>query len=121
MVLGSVPANIDRGRSAVLVLPSLLGRYTSIAERAMQRPITVPLTDGQFHALVSFVFNVGAAGLRRSTLRRKVNGVAERFIHTLKENLLRVHHFETIEELRMALLEFVASYNTHWVVAHHSY
>ena len=34
------------------------------------------------------------------------NGVAERFIRTLKENLLWVRSFDTIEELRLALLEF---------------
>ena len=34
------------------------------------------------------------------------NGVAERFIRTLKENLLWVRRFETIEELRLALLAF---------------
>ena len=33
----------------------------------------MPLTDNQFAALVSFVFNLGAGALRRSTLRRKVN------------------------------------------------
>ena len=32
------------------------------------------------------------------------NGVAERFIRTLKENLLWVRSFDTIEELRLALL-----------------
>ena len=36
------------------------------------------------------------------------NGVAERFIRTLKENVLWVRSFETIEELRLALLEFQA-------------
>jgi GH24 family phage-related lysozyme (muramidase) len=51
----------------------LLRRDAAIAERAVPRLITVPLTDGQFDALVSFVFNVGAGGLQRSTLRRKVN------------------------------------------------
>ena len=30
------------------------------------------------------------------------NGVAERFIRTLKENLLWVQRFETIEDLRLA-------------------
>jgi putative transposase len=35
------------------------------------------------------------------------NGVAERFIRTLKENLLWVRTFDTIEELRAALVEFV--------------
>ena len=39
------------------------------------------------------------------------NGVAERFIRTLKENLLWVRSFETIEELRLALLEFKRTYN----------
>ena len=34
------------------------------------------------------------------------NGVAERFIRTLKENLLWVRSFATIEELRLALLAF---------------
>jgi transposase InsO family protein len=47
------------------------------------------------------------------------NGVAERFIRTLKENLLWVRHFETIEALRLALLEFAAWYNSHWLVARH--
>ncbi|MBK8208641.1 MAG: lysozyme [Rhodospirillales bacterium] len=51
----------------------LLRRDASIAERAVLHLITVPLTDGQFDALASFVFNVGAGGLQRSTLRRKVN------------------------------------------------
>ncbi len=43
------------------------------AERAVLRLISAPLTDGQFDALVSFTFNLGAGALQRSTLRRKVN------------------------------------------------
>ena len=43
------------------------------AENAVLRLIDVPLTDGQFDALVSFTFNLGAGALQRSTLRRKVN------------------------------------------------
>lgn len=39
----------------------------------MLRLIKVPLTDGQFDALVSFTFNLGSGALQRSTLRRKVN------------------------------------------------
>lgn len=33
----------------------------------------MPLTDDPFDAMVSFVFNVGAADLQRSTLRRQIN------------------------------------------------
>jgi len=43
------------------------------AESAVFRYITVPLTQGQFDALVSFVFNVGAGALATSRLRRKLN------------------------------------------------
>jgi lysozyme len=43
------------------------------AARDVERLITVPLTDNQFAALVSFVFNVGVYNLQASTLRRKLN------------------------------------------------
>jgi GH24 family phage-related lysozyme (muramidase) len=52
---------------------SLLRQDVESAERAVLRLITVPLTDGQFDALVSFTFNLGAGALQRSTLRRRVN------------------------------------------------
>ncbi len=47
------------------------------------------------------------------------NGCAERFIRTLKEQLLWVEHFETVEELRQALLAFKQRYNQHWLVERH--
>lgn len=43
------------------------------AAHAVLRLISVPLTDGQFDALVSFTYNLGSGALQRSTLRRKVN------------------------------------------------
>jgi len=49
------------------------------------------------------------------------NGCAERFIRTLKENLLWVRSFDTIEELRQALLEFRQTYNTTWLIERHGF
>ena len=49
------------------------------------------------------------------------NGVAERFIRTLKENVLWVRSFDTIEELRLALLEFKRTYNEHWMLERYDY
>lgn len=43
------------------------------------------------------------------------NGVAERAIRTLKEQLLWVRHFATVEELRQALAAFAAEYNASWL------
>jgi len=44
------------------------------------------------------------------------NGCSERFIRTLKENLLWVRTFQTVEELRQALLEFKETYNHQWII-----
>ena len=49
------------------------------------------------------------------------NGVAERFIRTLKENLLWVRSFETIEELRLALRAFKRTYNEQWMLEKYDY
>jgi hypothetical protein len=42
-------------------------------------------------------------------------------VRTLKENLLWVRTFDTIEELRAALVEFATRYNETWLVARHGY
>jgi putative transposase len=49
------------------------------------------------------------------------NGCAERFIRTLKENLLWVRTFDTVEELRRALLEFRDTYNATWLIERHGF
>jgi Phage-related lysozyme (muraminidase) len=51
----------------------LLRKDVESAERAVLRLVNVPLTDGQFDALVSFTFNLGSGAFQRSTLRRKLN------------------------------------------------
>jgi putative transposase len=49
------------------------------------------------------------------------NGVAERVIRTLKENLLRVRHFATIAELVETLREFKKRSNGQWLIGRHGY
>ena len=49
------------------------------------------------------------------------NGCAERFIRVLKENLLWVRHFDTVEELRLALVAFKRTYNETWIIERHGY
>ena len=47
------------------------------------------------------------------------NGCAERFIRTLKENLLWVRTFDTVEELRRVPIEFRETYNATWLIERH--
>ncbi|MDR3792943.1 MAG: lysozyme [Terracidiphilus sp.] len=44
------------------------------AIQTIERTVVVPLTQGQFDALVDFVFNLGSERLKRSTLLRALNG-----------------------------------------------
>ena len=49
------------------------------------------------------------------------NGCAERFIRTLKEQLLWIQPFATIEVLRQALLAFKDRYNREWLIQRHGH
>lgn len=55
------------------------------AEQTVNDRVTVPLTQSQFDALVSFVFNVGSGAFSSSTLLKKLNagdydGAADEFL-----------------------------------------
>lgn len=69
------PGESDRFRDGVteVLAGELLKQDVRTAEASVVRLITIPLTDGQFDALVSFTFNLGAGALQRSALRRVVN------------------------------------------------
>lgn len=61
------------------------------AEYEVNVAITSPLTDNQFSALVSFVFNIGGTQFARSTMRRLLNAgkyqeAAEQFARWNKDN-----------------------------------
>jgi putative transposase len=48
-------------------------------------------------------------------------GVAERFMRTLKENLLRIRVFATVAELVEGLRAFKRRYNEQWLIEHHGF
>ncbi len=52
---------------------AILSRDLAIAEAAIEHLVKVTLTQGQFDALVDFVFNLGAGRLASSTLLRYLN------------------------------------------------
>ncbi len=49
------------------------------------------------------------------------NGCVERAIRTLKEQLLWVRTFDTVEQLRRALLDWAELYNERWMIQRHGY
>ncbi len=51
----------------------------------------------------------------------ETNGCAERFVRTLKEQLLWLRWFETIDDLNQALQKFMHDYNNSWILQRHGY
>lgn len=51
----------------------LLSKDTAVAQEAVNTYVTVPLTQNQFDALCSFVYNVGTNAFKESTLLKLLN------------------------------------------------
>jgi lysozyme len=80
----SFPNGIDESQAT-----TLLASDVRDAEQAVQRLVMVPLTQGQFDALVDFTYNLGSAKLAASTLLKSLN--AGRY-DDAAEQLLRWDH-----------------------------
>ena len=75
-------------------------------------------TSHDFQAELKFL---GIATSPSFVAEPECNGVSERFVRTLKEQLLWLQTFETIEELRLALIDFKHRYNNGWLVQKHGH
>lgn len=52
---------------------ALLRRDVVVAEKCLNACLDVPVTQSQYDALASLVFNIGCGAFRKSTLLRKLN------------------------------------------------
>jgi lysozyme len=64
----SFPDGVDEPQAAELLTCDVRD-----AEQAVERLVKVPLAQGQFDALVDFVFNLGAGRFATSTLLKRLN------------------------------------------------
>ena len=86
------PPQVMRGlRISAAEADSILRRDLATVEAVVRTLVKVPLSDNQFGALVSFVFNVGATAFAKSTLLRLLNkgdyaGAAGQFKRWNKSN-----------------------------------
>ena len=68
-----VPPESFTGEITEAQATAILMSDVRLAEQSIARLVHVPLTQGQFDALVDFCFNVGAGNLASSTLLRELN------------------------------------------------
>ncbi len=79
---------------------------------------------GSQYAAHDFQAEIAFLGIESSPSFVRVpegNGCAERFIRTLKESLLWVRGFDTVEDLRQAFIDFWCRYNEEWILEWHGY
>lgn len=84
----------------------------------MPRPTPIASKPWSSRAKAFAVMSVSSVPRSRTASR---GGTIRQWFRTLKEQLLRVRHFATIEELRQALLAFKKTYNREWLIARLGY
>jgi transposase InsO family protein len=92
--------------------------------KGVARGLSVRQDPGSRDMAHDFQQELGLLGIESSPAFVRApegNGRAERFIRTLKENLLWVRTFGTVEELRRALLAFRETYNATWLIERHGF
>ena len=111
------------GRREVLLEPSWSVSSQDVEEQQSLFPGAVLATGPQHHGYqyMSRVFQnelcfLGITSSPSYVGSPEGNGVAERMVRTLKEQLLWVDTFDTVEELRAALQALRDTYNDNWLL-----
>ncbi len=92
--------------------------------KAVARGLAVRHDHGSQYMSDAFQTEIAFLGIESSPAFVRApegNGCAERFIRTLKENLPWARTFDTVEELRQALLNFRETYNATWLIERHGF
>lgn len=108
----------DRMAALEPVAQGVLNQFGSV-ERGAARGLALRMDHGPQYLSDHFQNQTKAWGIAPSFafLREpETNGVAERFIRTLKEQAIYGRIFQNLEEVREAVAEFVNRYNREWRV-----
>ena len=88
-------------------------------EAEMARGLSLRMDHGTQYVSDHFRNQVRFWGIEASyafVAEPQTNGVAERFMKTLKEQVVHGRSFQNVEELRAAMATFVELYNNEWLV-----
>lgn len=106
----------DRMAALEPVAQGVLARFGAL-ERDAARGLALRMDHGTQYLSDHFQNQLKAWGIAPSFSFLKepeTNGVAERFIRTLKEQAIYGRTFRTLEEVRHAVTAFVDRYNSEW-------
>jgi len=114
---------MDRLAAADLLREACTERFGSV-ERAVAAGLALRYDGGSCFRSAHCQAEIDHLGIDRSPAYHyepETNGCVEKFIGTLKEQVLWIERFETLDELRAAVRECARTYNHEWLLERHGY
>ncbi len=114
---------MDRFAAADLLREVCTERFGSV-EQAVAAGLALRYDGGPCFRSQHYQTEIDHLGIARSPAYHyepETNGCVEKFIQTLKEQLLWIERFQTHEQLRGAVRDFGRRYNRAWLLERHGY
>ncbi|MDP9399757.1 MAG: DDE-type integrase/transposase/recombinase [Actinomycetota bacterium] len=114
---------MDRWAAADLLREAVAERFGSV-EAGVAVGLKLRHDGGSCFRSAHYQAELDHLGLARSpafAYEPETNGVVEKFIQTLKEQVLWIERFDTLEQLRARVRQFAADFNEHWLLERHGY
>ena len=115
---------MDRFAAADLLREAICRPLRLGRGRRRRRPEAAPRRRQPCFRSAHYQAEIDHLGIDRSPAfhyEPETNGVVEKFIQTLKEQVLWIERFDTLEQLRARIRQFAADYNEHWPLERHGY
>ena len=114
---------MDRFAAADLLREAITDRFGSV-EADVAAGLKLRYDGGSCFRSAHYQAEIDHLGIDRSPAfhyEPETNGVVEKFIQTLKEQVLWIERFDTLEQLRAGIRQFADDYNEHWLLERHGY
>jgi len=114
---------MDRFAAADLLRGVCAERFGSV-EQAVASGLALRYDGGSRFRSDHYRAGIDHLGIARSPAfhyEPETNGCAEKALQTLKEQVLWIERFETLEELRQAVRRFGRTYDEPWLIERHGY
>jgi putative transposase len=114
---------MDRFAAADLLREAIIDRFGSVDVGAATG-LKLRHDGGSCFRSAHYQTEIDHLGIDRSPAfhyEPETNGVVEKFIQTLKEQVLWLERFDTLEQLRARVRQFAALYNENWLLERHGY
>jgi putative transposase len=114
---------MDRWAAADLLREVCNERFGSV-ETAVAAGLALRYDGGPCFCSHHYQAEIDFLGITRSPAfhyEPETNGCVEKFLQTLKEQVLWIERFDTLDELRIRIREFAVDFNEHWLLERHGY